>query len=160
MRTLITVLILLIPAMATAIDISGYYENTLMPEFSDRTQARLLDVSKLRLDFQAGGADNELEFKGNINFIAYHSDVSIDITPYLPQAVVDTLNSREIPLKISFDENRIFLDNGYLTWRRNGFRIRAGRQQLTWGPAYSFNPTDLFHRKDMLDPSYEKEGVT
>ncbi len=160
MKTIITVLILLIPCMATAIDISGYYENTLMPEFSDRTSARLLDVSKLRLDFQAGGADNELEFKGNINFIAYHSNVSIDITPYLPQAVVDTLNSRDIPLEISFDANRIFLDNAYLTLRRNGFRIRAGRQQLTWGPAYSFNPTDLFHRKDMLDPSYEKEGVT
>ncbi len=143
-----------------AIDLSGYYENTLMPEYSDRAEDHLLDASKLRLEFSTGGGDDELEFKGNINFIAYHSDVTFDMTPYLPEYVADTLEQRDIAAEMTFEKSRIFLDNAYLTWRIGSFRLRAGRQQLTWGPAYSFNPTDLFHSKDLLDPTYEKEGVT
>jgi hypothetical protein len=143
-----------------AVDISGYYENTLMPEYSDRTDEGILDASKLRLDFRTGGSGDELEFKGNVNFIAYHTDVNLDVTPYLPEIVADTLTGRDIPVIMTLDKNRIFLDNAYLTWRSSGFRMRAGIQQLSWGPGYSFNPTDLFHQKNLLDPTYEKEGVT
>ncbi|NQU05329.1 MAG: hypothetical protein HQ568_04485 [Calditrichaeota bacterium] len=152
--------ILLLPVYVMAVDISGYYENTLLPEYSDRTDEGILDASKLRLDFRTGGSGNELEFKGNINVIAYHTDVNLDITPYLPEIVADTLADRGIPVTMILEKNRIFLDNAYLTWRSGSFRIRAGIQQLTWGPGYSFNPTDLFHQKNLLDPTYEKEGVT
>ncbi len=160
LRLPIILLILLIPGLATGLDISGYYENTLIPEYSDRADEHLMDASKLRLDFAAGGADNELEFKGNVNFIAYHSDIFYDVTPYLPESVGDSLRVWDIPAIVPMSGNRMFLDNGYFTWRIGGFRIRAGRQQLSWGPAYSFNPVDLFHRKEIIDPTYEKEGVT
>ncbi|MDP8238291.1 MAG: hypothetical protein P9X24_04295 [Candidatus Hatepunaea meridiana] len=152
--------ILIVPLSVRALDISGYYENTFMPGYSDKSDDHLLDASKLRLDFDAGGSEDELEFKGNVNFVAYHSGASFDVTPYLPEYVADTLQSRDIPVVMTFEKCRVFLDNAYLTWRKSGFRLRAGRQQLSWGPAYSSNPTDLFHRKDMLDPTYEKEGVT
>ena len=160
MRPIIITSLLLLNIQALAIDLTGYYENTLMPEYSDRAEERLIDASKLRLEFATGGADNELEFKGNVNFIAYHSDITIDVSPYLPEAIADSLEVQKDTVEIHFDRSRIFLDNAYLTWRFWSMRLRAGRQQLTWGPAYSFNPTDLFHRKEMLDPTYEKEGVT
>ena len=154
------IIIASISAPAQAIDLSGYYENTLMPEYSDRAEDHLLDASKLRLDFSTGGGDDNLEFRGNVNFIAYHSDIILDVTPYLPESIADSLHEREIPAEIRLDRSRIFLDNAYLTWRIGQLRLRAGRQQLSWGPAYSFNPTDLFHKKDLFDPTYEKEGVT
>ena len=154
-------ILIFLPSLTTAIEISGYYENTLMPEYSERSDERLLDASKLRLDFSTGILEGELEFKGNVNFIAYHTGIEIDFAPYLPQAVADTISSwNDVPLVIPLEKNRIFLDNAYLTWRSGGLRLRLGRQQLSWGPGYSFNPTDLFHTKNMLDPTYEKEGVT
>jgi len=160
MRFIFLLIVLFMPLSISAIEISGYYENTLIPEYSDRTDDHLLDASKLRLDFNTGGGDNELEFTGNVNFIAYHTDVTFDLTPYLPESIADTLEVRKMDATTTIDKSRIFLDNAYLTWRIRKLRLRAGRQQLSWGPAYSLNPTDLFHRKDMLDPTYEKEGVT
>jgi len=156
--TVFSLLMYILPALS--LDLTGYYENTLAPEYSDRAEDRLLDASKLRLDFSSGSADSGIEFKGNVNFIAYHTDVEIDVSPYLPEAIADSLQARNISAQIRLERSRIFLDNAYLSWRFWGLRLRAGRQQLTWGPAYSFNPTDLFHRKQMLDPAHEKEGVT
>lgn len=159
-RIAVIISIALIPCMSNALNLAGYYENTLLAEYNKKIDEHLLDVSKFRLDFRTGASDNELEFKGNVNFVAYHNDVTFDFTPYLPKAVRDSLVERDISATVTVDKLRIYLDNAYLTWRFGGFRLRIGRQQLRWGPAYSFNPTDLFHRKDMLDPTYEKEGVT
>jgi hypothetical protein len=65
-----------------------------------------------------------------------------------------------IPAVYEIERTRTYLDNAFISWDIGSARIRAGKQQLSWGPAYSFNPTDLFHRKNILDPTYEKEGVT
>ncbi|MDP8205148.1 MAG: hypothetical protein P9L92_00655 [Candidatus Electryonea clarkiae] len=145
---------------ASDLEISGYYENTLQGDYTDDNSEAILDASKLRLDFSSGGGKNELQFKGNINFIANHGPVSRDISPFLPATVTDSLDSMGLPVMISFPGERIFLDNAYLTWRHGSSRIRVGRQQLSWGTGYIFNPTDLFHSKNILDPTYEKEGVT
>jgi len=137
-------------------EISGYYEHNLQGVYSEESEEIILDASKLRLDFSSGGGDNELEFRGSINFIQYHSQVQYDIRPFLPESI-----SQQLPIKtVQLDESRIYLDNAFLTWRNNNLRFRAGKQQLSWGTGYSFNPTDLFHKKDIIDPAYEKEGVT
>ncbi len=145
---------------AQAIELSGYYENTFLPESDDAGNSKLLDASKLRLDFNYYPEEGELGFTGNVNYYAYHTGVTYDVSQYLPQAVTDTLNEWDVPAVITFDQNRMLLDNAYLTWDKRPFRLRLGRQQLSWGTGYSFNPTDLFHKKDMTDPTYEKEGVT
>ncbi len=161
MRILIPIIVFItMPSLTTALDINGYYENTLVPEYSNESKERIFDASKLRLDFSSGGGENELQFKANVNFIEFHAGAKYDLTPYLPKSVADTLAAWDIPVEMEVSKSRIFLDNAYLTWRINSLSIRLGRQQLSWGPAYSFNPTDLFHKKELLDPTYEKEGVT
>ncbi|MFC2150204.1 hypothetical protein ACFLQV_01745 [Calditrichota bacterium] len=157
---LVLVVSALFPLTSNAIEISGYYENTLVPEYSDDSRENIIDASKLRIEFSAGNGENELRFDGDVLFTAYHSGIELDLAPYLPQAVSDTLAKWDAPSTFSYPEQRVLLDNAYLTWEADRLRFRLGRQQLSWGPAYSFNPTDLFHSKDMLDPSYVKPGVT
>jgi hypothetical protein len=145
-------------ARAQEVDISGYYEHTLQANYSSRTSELLLDASKLRLDFSSGG--DLIQFTGNVNLIVYHGAIELDVTPYLPESVARQLTLAGFPVVYRLPGDRTFLDNAYLNLEKGNIRFRAGKQQLSWGPAYSFNPTDLFHRKNILDPTYEKEGVS
>lgn len=151
---------------AFAVDIAGYFEAAVNAEYLDRTtlprseRSKWIGSSKLRIDLESGGGENELEFTGNIIFIANHQDIFIDLGNYIPEDVHKQLQDEEIPTEVVIDQSRVYLDNAYVTWHHRSFQVRGGRQQLSWGPAYSFNPTDLFHRKDVIDPTYEKEGVT
>ena len=144
---------------AAGIELSGYYENTLQGSYTEEIDPQILNANKLRLDFGSGFAEQEIELKADLVAIAYSGARTFDIEPYLPDAVTAQFRSLGLPVTMSFPGRRLYLDNAYLTWRHGGWRFRAGRQQLSWGPGYSYNPTDLFHRKDILDPTYEKEGV-
>lgn len=134
----------------------GYYEHTLQA-VAVGSGIELVDASKLRLDLDAG--TGAVRFTGNLNALAYHGRLERDIRPYLPDAVVSELEAAGFSTTQTLPASRVWLDNAYLSWTAGSFRVRAGKQQLSWGAGYSYNPTDLFHRKDALDPTYEKEGV-
>ncbi len=146
------------PARAQ-VDITGYYEHTLQADYHADVKETVMDASKLRVDFSTGMGGGLL-FDGNVNFIVYHGAVSRDIRPFLPPSVRAELAAAGIPATVTLERERHYVDNAWLTWQKGNVRLRAGKQQLSWGPAYAFNPTDLFHRKNQLDPTYEKEGVT
>ena len=147
----VAVLLCLNCLTSEAIELGGYYENSLLPQFAEHAEANVQDVSKLRLDFnmRRSGA---LEFSGDLIFIAYHRAFAYDLRPFLPTAVIDTLDRWQFPAEMAIPESRIFLDNSLITWRVGCMRLRRGRQQLSWGSGYSYNPTDLFHRKDRVEP--------
>ncbi len=140
-------------------DFSGYYENTTQIDQPEKGDETLVSASKVRLDVQSGGEDGELGFRGNVNFLYYHSDLAINAEPYLPPDIVRVMRQFGQQPVVNLDRSRIYLDNAFLTWNTHGFTLRAGKQQLSWGPGYSINPTDLFHKKSLIDPTYEKEGV-
>ncbi len=154
------VLALCYPAITAAqeVDITGYVEHTLQINYTSSVKEQLIDASKLRIDFANSSVDG-LEFRANINMIVNHATIAYDVSGYLPDAVVADLALAGVPAEFELDRHRTYLDNAYISWDIGSARIRAGKQQLSWGPAYSFNPTDLFHQKNILDPTYEKEGV-
>ncbi|MFH0881962.1 MAG: hypothetical protein V2A56_03175 [bacterium] len=156
------ILLAMQPSSATAQPkFSGYFEHTLQVDYAKRANTEtILDVSKLRLDIGAGGGEGMFEFRGNLNYIQYHTRVSYDITPYLPEDLVNTFRLAGLPTTFPLDESRFYLDNAFFAINKDHLRFRAGKQQLSWGTGYSFNPTDLFHKKTLVDPTYEKEGVT
>lgn len=143
---------------AQSIDISGYYENTLQLDYTATTDEQLLNTSKLRLDFSSSLPEG-FQFTGNVNLVASVGSLTRDLLAYLPDSVARELVLSGVPVSYVMDRTRTWLDNAYLSWNHGPVRMRLGLQQLSWGPAYSFNPTDLFHRKNLLDPTYEKEGV-
>ena len=144
---------------AQEVDITGYVEHTLQIDYTSAAKEQLIDASKLRLDF-ANASIGGLEFRANINMIVNHGTIEYDLNGYLPDAVLADLARAGVPAVFEMERERTYLDNAFISWDIGSARIRAGKQQLSWGPAYSFNPTDLFHRKNILDPTYEKEGVT
>lgn len=54
--------------------------------------------------------------------------------------------------------DRVFLDNAYMKLTFQYADVTLGRQQISLGTGYTWNPTDLFDTKDILDPTYEQPG--
>jgi hypothetical protein len=157
-------LILASDAAAQQLGFEGYYENQFFPqELGNRWV--LQDYNKLRLGISAEMAEN-VTFNGDYIYRVYHGLRSFNALDMVPESVVlHYANALQIPvdsLRPSFgfeysDEN--FLDNAYVTIYSKYVNVRIGKQQLPWGAGYSWNPTDIFNAKNLMDPTYEKTGV-
>jgi hypothetical protein len=55
-------------------------------------------------------------------------------------------------------EDRTFLDNAYARVTFEHADVTVGKQQISLGAGYVWNPTDIFNIKDILDPTYEQPG--
>jgi hypothetical protein len=54
--------------------------------------------------------------------------------------------------------DRHFLDNAYIKIAFKHFDLTVGKQQISLGTGYVWNPMDVFNVKDYLDPTYEQPG--
>jgi hypothetical protein len=150
---------------------SGYIENqaALMAfparegdEDDDGSGLDLMDYNKLRLQLEAEPAE---DFSANANLIArsFHGTTSIALADVLPEKFAD-----EIAMLAAWDpgfasytmQDEIFINDAYFSAREGDLKLRMGKQPFRFGSGWFWNPTDPFTVKDMLDPSYEKEGVT
>ena len=93
----------------------------------------------------------------NIAFIGilYSGAKTIDFSNYLPEEESEKLI---IPLSYTM-ENDYWLQEAYGSLYIGEFMFRAGRQKYYTGTGYAWNPTDLFNRKNVFDPTYEIEGL-
>ena len=143
--------------------LSGYYENAL--QFLDKKGEILMDYNKLRLDMDADIDDN-FTFNSNVIFTTYHGATTISFMDYVPNNVIDdylmatdqTIDEVAPFFEYKYDD-QIFLDNIYISYYSKHFNFRIGKQQLPWGSGYIWNPTNIFHVKNPLDPTYEITGV-
>ncbi|MAE72419.1 MAG: hypothetical protein CME06_18355 [Gemmatimonadetes bacterium] len=55
--------------------------------------------------------------------------------------------------------NSIRLDRALIVWPGPGFTAEVGRQPLTWGAGYAWNPTNVFDRKNLLEPTRMPRGL-
>lgn len=141
----------------------GYYENAF--QFLNKKGEILLDYNKLRLDMNAK-IDNKFTFNSDVIFNTYHGATTISFLNFLPDNVIEnyltTTGQSFDKIQPFFDykyENQIFLDNIYVSYYSRHFNFRIGKQQLPWGSGYIWNPTNIFHKKNPLDPTYELSGV-
>jgi len=160
MRRLLNVIVLsfllLPPASAQDLDIFGYFE----PQFnlvSWDDDSYQLQSNKLRVDLRSH-LDEDIEFGANFDWIVYHGKREWNYWDFIPQRVT----SRYHPLRrerygFRFDD-RNFLDNAYLRLCFPSFDLMAGKQQISLGTGYAWNPTDVFNVKDLTDPTYEQPG--
>jgi hypothetical protein len=66
----------------------------------------------------------------------------------------ETISSISKPL---LDE--MYLDNIYLRTSFQLFDFTIGKQPISLGTGYAWNPLDIFNRKDLIDPTYEQAGI-
>lgn len=143
------------------IEIFGYFEPQLMGA-RFKNEFYQLGSNKLRVDLKLQTLDN-VSFATNFDYITYHGKTEWDILKFLPESV-----AAEAPKLYCFGceinpyllpyENRQFLDNAYLKLSFKYADVTVGKQQLSMGTGYAWNPTDVFNKKDIIDPTYEQPG--
>ena len=157
MKRLIAILILMAAAVsAQDLEIFGYLESQFMGADIEDTFIQL-QSNKLRLDLKADLSD-QLTVAANYNWTTYHGKTQWHIPDYLPGNV-----RSEIPMGLDaflilpFEDTQV-LDNAFIKWSLPKCDLTLGKQQLSFGAGYAWNPTDLLNTKDLLDPTYEQPG--
>ena len=154
---MIYLIILLFPIIAfTQVDIFGYYE-------AEYDHIQLADKSynfgynKLRLDLESRPGEN-VKIGANINFLLFNGKTEFNIFDFLPmdsgEINGETISSLSEPL---LDE--MYLDNIYLRTSLQLFDFTIGKQPISLGTGYAWNPLDIFNQKDLIDPTYEQAGI-
>ena len=166
MKNVIAKIFLIFPIIIYGQDLefSGYFENQLFPQ-KIKGEIKITDYNKLRLNLFSQISDN-VNFSANYIYRTFHGATSYNILDFIPQSTVNsyaqTFGVSPDTLRPMFDvdqKDENFLDNAYVTIYTDNFNIRIGKQQLPWGSGYTWNPTDVFHDKNVIDPTYEKTGV-
>ncbi len=159
-RPLATILVLFlfqIPRGYTQrLELFGYYEPQYLG-INLRNEYSQLFSNKFRVDLASSPADN-VKFAANFDYITYHGKTAWNLLDYIPGSI-----SRSVPPEMirGFEfiyRDSIFLDNAYLKIALPKYDITIGRQQISFGSGYVWNPTDLFNFKDYADPTYEQPG--
>ncbi len=155
--TFALLLLLSASAFAADLEVGGYFE----PQFSGvalDSEFQQLNTSKLRVDLADDIADN-IAFTGNFNFLNYQGQTEWCLVDYLPQALAVAIPDSLRPEYQLEYEDDVKLDNAYLRMYAGSATITVGRQQISFGSGYAWNPTDHFNTKSILDPTYEQPGV-
>jgi hypothetical protein len=155
---------------AGELDIGGYFEPQ-MAGYVVQDRYYNIAANKLRVDLSRKLAD-AVQFGANFDYIAYHGKTSWNLLDYLPDDLTAAIPQNMRPyFTYTFGDmvqavgpvftarpDRIFLDNAYARLSFGKIDMTVGRQQISMGPGYTWNPTDLFNTKNVLDPTYEQPG--
>ncbi len=148
---------LILPALLSAepLEFFGYFES----EFDYqrlRDKEYTMQYNKLRLDLQKRLSD-KVFFGANIDYINYNGATEYSMLDIVPQVPIDTMPPQLRWYDFSF-EDTIFVDNAFLQLSTDLVDLTIGRQQLSFGSGYAWNPTDIFNLKELFDPTYEQPG--
>ena len=108
--------------------------------------------NKFRLDL-LGISGEKVEVDADIIYKNFNGKTTWNLMNFIPEKYCPIT---EYPYTMS---DTLFLDNAYLQLEMNNFRMILGRQQISSGVGYAWNPTDIFNTKDIMDPTYEQTGV-
>ncbi len=138
-------------------DIFGYFEPQVMSaDFYGEWIT--LNTNKLRIDLEANPA-RRVKFGANINYFTYTGKTSYNLVNYIPEHLAQTVYPYNRGDYFGFTySDSIALDNAYLRLSWPFADITVGKQQISYGSGYAWNPTDIFNLKDQLDPTYEQSG--
>jgi len=142
----------------------GYYEGEFdQLKFANKTYN--YGYNKLRLDFEAR-PNYAVTIGANINFQKYFDNISWNLLDFLPSNIWKPIFQPEgYPKELWMTEfpivllDTLYLDNVYLKAGFKHFDLTIGKQQISLGTGYAWNPTDIFNTKLLLDPTYEQTGV-
>ena len=150
---MICLIIFLIPVIVFAqVDIFGYYESEY-DHIQLTNKSYNFGYNKLRIDLESRPSD-QVMIAGNINFQLPHGKTDWDLIDFIPKSIDTDIESLSFSLK-----NTLLLDNIYLRTSFSTFDLTIGRQPLSLGTGYAWNPLDIFNRKELMDPTYEQPGI-
>jgi len=141
---------------AQTIDIFGYYEPQYMGVILDNEYSQLFS-NKLRVDLQSNQIDN-VTIGANFDYISYQGRTEWNLLDYFPDRIKNQVSPEfEDDFGYAYKDT-VFLDNAFVKIAISKLDITLGKQQVSIGTGYAWNPTDLFNSKDIIDPTYEQPG--
>lgn len=138
------------------LEIFGYFESQIMGA-EVKNEFLQLYSNKLRVDLKSSLSKN-ITFAANFDYITYHGKTEWNILDFLSPKVASEVPEGMEAFYILPFSNRNFLDNAYLKIAFKPLDLTVGKQQISLGTGYVWNPTDVFNVKDYLDPTYEQPG--
>lgn len=129
----------------------GYFESEASTmQLGDNNYS--FGFNKFRLDVEARPNDHVL-IGANVNIQRYWGQTLWNVYDFLPgYSSYGLVNNIELT-------DTLLIDNFYMRMTFSRFDLTVGRQQISPGVGYAWNPTDIFNTKSLLDPSYEQTGV-
>jgi len=138
------------------IDIYGYFEPQYSGMYFDDSFQQF-HSNKLRVDLKSTEVKHT-EFGANIIYLLYFGKKDWNILDFLPEDIISIIPPEMEPMyQISFRDT-LYLDNVYARVGFRRFAFTIGKQQISLGTGYFSNPTDVFNKKDAIDPTYEQPG--
>ena len=137
-------------------DLYGYVEPQISVAEVNKETKQMTSL-KLRLDLEAALSDR-MTFQGNFNYITRHGDKTWHLVDFLSDDIKNSLFPGARDLFIYSLDDECFVDNAFLKITFDRFDLTIGRQQISPGAGYAWNPTDVFNSKNLLDPTYEQRG--
>jgi len=138
------------------VELFGYFESQIMVA-EIKSKFYQLYNNKLRVDLKSSLSDN-ITFAANFDYITFHGKTTWNILDFLaPNVTSEVPEGMESFYVLPFS-NRHFLDNAYIKLSFKHLDLTVGKQQISLGTGYVWNPTDVFNIKELLDPSYEQPG--
>ena len=135
----------------------GYFE-TEADGLALNGEQYIFGYHKLRLEVEARPSDKVL-IGANLNVQRYWGKTRWNLLDFLPPGSWYALTENfgyVIPFELP---DTLLLDNIYMRLSFPLLDLTLGRQQISPGVGYAWNPTDIFNKKTLLDPSYEQTGV-
>jgi len=139
-----------------SVELFGYFESQIMG-VKIKSYFNQLYTNKLRVDLKSNLSEN-ITFAANFDYITYHGKNKWNILDFLSTKITSKVPQDMESFYVLPFSNRNFLDNAYIKIAFRNFDLMVGKQQISMGTGYVWNPTDVFNIKDVLDPTYEQPG--
>jgi len=138
------------------VELFGYFESQAMGA-DIKNEFLLLYSNKLRVDLKSSLSE-KVTFAANFDYITFHGKTEWNILDFLPSAATAEVPAGMESFYVLPFSDRHFLDNAYLKLSFKHFDLTVGKQQISLGTGYVWNPTDVFNIKELFDPTYEQPG--
>jgi len=138
------------------VELFGYFEPQIMGTEVKNDLYQLFS-NKLRVDLKSSLTDT-ITFAANFDYITYHGKSKWNMLDFLSPDIVSQVPENLESFYILPFSDRTFLDNAYVKLTFKAFDLTAGKQQISLGTGYVWNPMDVFNVKELVDPTYEQPG--
>ncbi len=139
-----------------SVELFGYFESQAMGA-DIKNEFLLLYSNKLRMDLKSSLSE-KVTFAANFDYITFHGKTEWNILDFLPSEVISEVPAGMESFYVLPFSDRHFLDNAYIKLSFKSFDLTVGKQQISLGTGYVWNPTDVFNIKELFDPTYEQPG--
>jgi len=119
--------------------------------------------NKLRVDLETRPVVN-VYVAANLNLLQYVGQKNWNFLDFIPEKYwKSNYEATGIPdstwvIPFTYRDS-MYLDNAYLKVNFQRLDLIVGKQPLSLGTGYAWNPLDIFNKKDPVDPTYEQTGI-